>query len=65
MVNEILAVSTRRRNSILGIVSTKRAILENNCSNSSDFTFYSSPQLNLLIGLAFAAIMAEGSEIDG
>lgn len=38
--------------------------MQNKCSNSSDFTVYSSPELNLLIGLAFAAILAEDSEVD-
>jgi hypothetical protein len=59
-----LAGSTRRRNSILRIVSTNRDFLEKKCSSSSDFTSYTSSQLNLLIGLAFAAILAEGNYID-
>jgi hypothetical protein len=44
------------RNSILRTVSTNRDYLKDKCSISNDFIPYSSHQLNLLIGLAFAAM---------
>lgn len=64
MAKQILAVSTRHRNSNVRIVSTNQDHLKNKCSVSSDFTSFSSPELNLLIGLAFAAILAEGGHVE-
>ena len=65
MANKIVAVSTRHRNSNLRIASTKNEYLENKCSISTDFTSFSSHQLNTLMGLAFTAVLSEGSLVEG
>jgi hypothetical protein len=64
MAKQILAGSIRHRNSILRIISTNGLYLCNNSSFPKNSPPYSFRELDILVGLAFAAILSEGSGID-
>jgi hypothetical protein len=64
MAKEILAASARRRNSILRILSTNGSYLCNNASFPPNPPPYSLHELDILIGLAFTAILAQGRHVE-
>jgi hypothetical protein len=63
MANESVAASSRHRNSILGIASTNHGYLFKNNSFTQAFYFFNSKELGTVLGLAWTAIMAEGSDV--
>jgi hypothetical protein len=63
MANESVAASSRHRNSILGIASTNHGNLFKNSSFTQAFYFFNSKELGTVLGLAWTAIMTEGSDI--
>jgi hypothetical protein len=62
MANEILAVSSRRRNSILGSFSANQENL-GNYGASDDYFNFLLPELNTIIGLAFTAVLTEETNL--